>query len=244
MVGDISPDAARELVERHFTGWNGSSSGLVASPPASAAQEERGVWIVPRADASQSEVRIGQLSIHRAHPDYFAVLLMNAVLGGLFSSRINLNLREAHGYTYGATSYIDWRRTNSPFVVSTAVQSQVTADAVRETFHEVNRMREERISEDELSLATSYLGGVFPIRYETTAAIAAAIATLVAYDLPTDYYDTYRGRIRSVSVENVLDAARKHLAPERMQIVIVGDPATVISPLERLEIGPVRTYGG
>ena len=120
------------------------------------------------------------------------VNVMNAVLGGLFNSRINLNLREAHGYTYGAFSAFEWRRQAGPFVVSTAVKSDITDAAAREVLCEIDRIRAEAIGPDELSLATSYLDGVFPIRFETTSAIAAALSVLVIHGLPDDYYDRYR----------------------------------------------------
>ena len=140
------------------------------------------------------------------------------VSGGLFGSRINLNLREAHGYTYGASSFFDWRRGPGPFVVSTAVESEVTAAALREIFLEIERIRSEKIAEEELSLARDYLDGVFPIRYETTAAIASALATLVIYGLPSHYYDSYREKIRGVSADAVLAIERN----ERSAGVLAG----------------------
>jgi zinc protease len=167
---------------------------------------------------------------------------MNALLGGLFSSRINLNLREAHAYTYGARSEFDWRRGAGPFVVSTAVKSDVTEAAAREILHEIDRMRAEPVRDDELSLATSYLDGVFPIRYETTAAIASALANLVVYGLPDDYFDRYRAAVRAVTVEAVRDAAVRHLHPDRLQLVVVGDPAVVRAPLDALAFGPVALH--
>ena len=138
----------------------------------------------------------------RRHPDYFDATVMNAVLGGLFSSRINLNLREAHGYTYGAFSAFEWRRATGPFTIQTAVKSDVTGAAVREILNEIDGIRSERRSAtSELTLATSYLDGVFPIRYETTAAIATALSNLVIHDLPENYYDDYRARVRAVTTD-------------------------------------------
>ena len=204
--------------------------------------ERAGIHLVARADAPQSELRIGQVGLPRNHPDFFGATVMNAVLGGLFSSRINLNLREAHAYTYGAFSGFDWRRGPGPWSVSTAVKSDVTDAAARETLGEILRMRSEPISLDELSLATSYLDGVFPIRYETTSAIASALANLQIYGLPEDYFDTYRGRVRAVSVGDVHDAVRRHLDPDRLQLVVVGDPEAVRTPLERLGFGSVMVY--
>jgi zinc protease len=168
---------------------------------------------------------------------------MNAVLGGLFGSRINLNLREAHGYTYGASSFYDWRRGPGPFVVSTAVQSEVTAPALREILLEIDRIRGDRISEDELLLARDYLEGVFPIRYETTAAIASALATLVIYDLPADYFESYRKNIRAVSAEAVLLAARSHLHPDELQTIVVGDARLIRGAVSDLGIGDLHVHG-
>jgi zinc protease len=167
---------------------------------------------------------------------------MNAILGGLFSSRINLNLREAHAYTYGAFSSFDWRRAAGPFTVSTAVRSDATDAAAQEILLEIDKLRDAGVTQAELTLATSYLDGVFPIRYESTTAIANALASLVSYGLPDDYFDTYRSRIQSVTADHVLQAARAHLRPDELQIVAVGDPAVVRAPLEQLSVGPVMTY--
>jgi hypothetical protein len=124
-------------------------------------------------------------------------------------------------------------------VIATAVQSEVVADAIRETLNEIDGIRSEEISADELSLATSYLEGVFPIRYETTSAIASALATLIVFDLPDTFYDKYRQNIRNVSSAHVLKAARTYVLPEELQIVVVGDPAVVKAPLEKLEFANV-----
>jgi zinc protease len=190
--------------------------------------------VVAKSDAPQSEVRVGHVGVPRRTPGYFGMVVMNAVLGGLFSSRINLNLREAHGYTYGAFSAFDWRRGAGPFVVSTAVKSDVTGDAVREILSEIERMQREEIGQDELTLATSYLDGVFPIRYETTGAIAGALASLVIHGLPEDYYDRYREHVRGVTTADVLRAAREQLHLDRLRVVVVGDPAVVTAPLSEV----------
>jgi len=147
-------------------------------------------------------------------------------------------LREKHGYTYGAHSLIDWRKAAGPFVVSTAVGTDVTADAAREVLGELERIREEEISADELSLVVSYLQGVFPIRYESTAAIAGALANLVTYDLPEDYYDTYRDRVGAVTTADALRVAREHIRPEALRMVVVGE-ASLLDKLEQLRLGPV-----
>lgn len=241
LAGDITAEAALRIVEAALGSWSGARTGTTAEPDRSA-RESRAVEIIAKADAAQSEVRIGHKGVPRGHPDYFRIVVMNAVLGGLFSSRINLNLREANGYTYGASSYYDWRRHAGPFVISTAVQSEVTAAAISETLKEIDRMRGEKIGEDELSLATSYLGGVFPIRYETTSAIASALANLVTFSLPEDYYDTYRANISSVTAQDVLDAAKAYVKPEQLQITVVGNPELIEESVGALAIGPLSVH--
>ena len=229
-AGDVTMDAAAALAESLFGDWKG---GRPAPAPngIDAARPGRLVRVIAKAAAPQSELRVGHAGLPRTTTDYFDVMVMNAVLGGLFSSRINLNLREAHGYTYGASSMFDWRRGAGPFVVQTAVKSDVTGAAVLEILNEIERMRTVPISEDELTLATSYLDGVFPIRYETTAAIASALENLVVHGLPEDYYDVYRSKVRAVTTDSVLRAAQQHLHPEQLRIIVVGDPDVIAVPV-------------
>jgi len=232
-AGDVTMAQVAALVEPLFGDWTGTPTADRRMAP-DAAQPGRLLRVVAKSDAPQSEVRVGHIGLPRRTPDYFGVLVMNAVLGGLFSSRINLNLRETHGYTYGAFSSFEWRRAAGPFVVNTAVKSDVTGDAVREILNEIDRMRSDRIGSDELTLATSYLDGVFPIRYETTGAIAGALASLIIHRLPDDYYDRYREHVRGVSAADVLAAAQTHLHPDRLRVLVVGDPAVVITPLRQV----------
>lgn len=240
LVGDITFDAARRLVESHVGDW--SAAPVPAVPPVLAtprAAARRGV-IVSKPGAPQSELRVGHVGVPRAHPDHLAIVVMNAILGGLFSSRINLNLRERHAYTYGASSGFEWRRAAGPFVVSTAVKSEVTARAVEEILAEIDAMRATPPAAEELALATEYLAGVFPIRYESTDAVAGAIAQAVVHDLPDEWFTTYRDRVRAVRAPDVLAAARAHLDPARLLVLAVGDPDAVQAPLEALDVGPVR----
>ena len=239
--GAITPMSARNLVSKAFSRWPsgiGQRRALVASPRATS----RTVNIINKPDAPQSELRVGHIGLPRKHADFFPTMVMNAVLGGLFGSRINMNLREEHGYTYGASSYYDWRRGPGPFAVATAVQSEVTAAALREILSEIERIRAEKISEEELSLARDYLDGVFPIRYETTTAIASALANLVIYALSGDYYDTYRRRVREVTTHDILLAAQNHLHPEQLQTVIVGDAAAIKDSVAQLDFGELRIH--
>jgi zinc protease len=243
VAGNISSESARELITEAFQKWP-SGTPPKQTLSAKARRTRKSTHIVNKPDAPQSELRVGHVGLPRKHPDFFPTLVMNAVLGGLFGSRINLNLREAHGYTYGASSFYDWRRGPGPFVVSTAVESEVTAPALREILLEIDRIRAEKISPEELSLARDYLEGVFPIRYETTGAIASALATLAIYDLPPDYYDSYRANIHDVSTDAVLEAAKTHLHPELLQTVIVGDAAIVRDTLTDPGLGEVTVHNG
>jgi zinc protease len=238
IAGDVTVDRATDLAGTLFGDWQGDAGPTIARA-VDAAASTRLVRVVAKADASQSEVRVGHTGLPRRHPDYFEATVMNAVLGGLFSSRINLNLREAHGYTYGAFSAFEWRRAAGPFVIHTAVKTDVTGAAVREILYEIERMRSDEISPDELTLATSYLDGVFPIRYETTSAIATALSNLVIHDLPERFYDDYRMRVRGVTTAGVLDAAQRHLHPDQLRIVVVGDPALIAAPLAEIHGAPV-----
>jgi zinc protease len=241
VAGDIDSARAEEMTRQAFGSWNEGGTTRVTADDLPA-RRERAVHVIAKADAPQSELRIGHVGIPRKHPDFFPVNVMNAVLGGLFNSRINLNLREAHGYTYGAFSRFEWRRQAGPFVVSTAVRSDITNAAAHEVLLEIDRIRAQAITPSELSLATSYLDGVFPIRFETTSAIAGALAVLAVHGLEDDYYDQYRARVRAITTDQVLAAAQRYLHPDVLQLLVVGDPAAVRAPLEAMSFGPVALY--
>ncbi len=243
VAGDISTERARAILTDAFEQWpsgSGKEPQLITTPRT----RGRHVHLFHKPEAAQSELRVGHVGLPRRHPDFFPTLVMNAVLGGLFGSRINLNLREVHGYTYGASSHYDWRRGAGPFVVSTAVQSEVTSLALTEIFLEIDRIRSDKITDEELTLARDYLEGVFPIRYESTAAIATALATLVIHDLPADYYDAYRKNIHAVSADAVLTTANAHLHPLELQTVIVGDAKTIQGSLADPRFGGLLVYNG
>lgn len=238
LVGDITGDAAQVLAERHFGGWR--SQAAAAARPMTPVSQPRRTRIVTKADAPQSELRVGHVGVPRSHPDYLAIVVMNAILGGLFSSRINLNLREKHAFTYGASSGFDFRRGAGPFVVSTAVKSEVTARAVEEILREIAAMRAAPPSADELTLATDYLAGVFPIRFETTAAVAGALAGAAVHGLGAEWFRTYRAAVQAVRTEDVHRVAREQLDPDRLLVLAVGDPTAIETPLAALGHGDLR----
>lgn len=239
MVGDVDPEAGLALLESAFGQWAGGAppaAGVEVAPRSEAVQ----LVIVDRPGAVQSEIRVGHLGPTRSTPDYFPLVVMNAILGGMFTSRLNLNLRERHGYTYGASSGFAMRRRTGSFQVSAAVQTEVTAAAITEMLTELRRIRESAVSEAELDSARNYFAGVFPLRLQTTDGIAGRLLELLVYELPDDYFDTYRDHILAVTAGEVLQAAERYVHPERVAVVVVGDAAALRPSLEALGLGEVR----
>ncbi|MCU0622687.1 MAG: insulinase family protein [Gemmatimonadaceae bacterium] len=243
VVGNITADGAEALVSRGLSGWRGAAGPRTSVVDARTAAGRR-VLVVDRPGATQSELRVGHVAVPRTHPDYFPLVLGNAILGGLFNSRLNMNLRERNGFTYGAGSGFDWRRQAGPFVASAAVETAVTEPALREMLGELDAIRSAPVAAAELDLAQQYLDGVFPLRYETTGAIADALAARVTFGLPEDWFARYRERVRGVTAEQVQAAMQTHLDPSAWQIVVVGDAATVAPVLESMALGPVAVVPG
>ncbi len=238
VVGDVDAGQVRSLVETHFCEWAGGTElrREIGTEPRT---RERGIVVVHRPDAVQSELRIGHVGQARSTPRYFPLRILNTVLGGAFTSRLNLSLREEHGFTYGVRSRFLVRRGAGPWCVSTAVGTDVTAKAVHEAVSEITTLVAEGPTEEEVGAARDYLAGVFPLELETTGQIAARIAELLVYDLPDDYYADYRDRIRSVTLEEASEAARRCIRPDEMTVVVGGDAEEVQGPLEDLGWGPV-----
>jgi zinc protease len=238
VVGAITRQEATDLVSG-FGRWEGVSSGspTVAANPRF---DARRVFIVDRPGWVQSEIRVGHVGVARAAPDYFPILVMNTIPGGAFTSRLNLSLREKHGYTYGVSSAFAMRFDPGPFLVATAVQTEVTAGAVREIFAELEGMRERRVTDEELRDARNYQAGVFPLTLQTTSGIASRLAEIHLYGLPDDYFERYPREILNVHADQVLNAARDHLSPDRAVVVIAGDAEKIRSEIEGLDLGPVE----
>ncbi|MDR0788499.1 MAG: insulinase family protein [Gemmatimonadota bacterium] len=239
VVGKLDPARARDLAEEAFGGWSGGPP-----PPASgvARAREPGVQVVvvDRPGSVQSEIRVGHLGVARNTPDFFPIAVMNTILGGAFSSRLNLNLREKHGFTYGVNSSFVMRRQPGPFTVATAVQTEVTGAAVREIVRELNHIREELVTDPELTDARNYLAGTYPLRLQTTDGVASRLSELFIYDLPHRYVDEFPEQVLAVTRERVLSAAVEHLRPDDLTILAVGDASVVGSQLEELGLAPVE----
>jgi zinc protease len=238
IAGAIDPDAALAGVERHLGDWMGEGPGHRTFDPRQRAG--RRIVIVDRPGSVQSELRVGHLGIDRHHPRYFPALVMAALLGGVFGSRLNLRLREELGYTYGARCHFDPRRATGPFTAGAAVQTEVTADAVRELLGQLDRIREAAPDEDELREVRDYLIGVFPLRFETTAGVASAIEPMAVYDLPADWWQTYRSRLEAVGPRDVLEAARELVRPDEALILVTGDAVRIREELVAADLAPVE----
>lgn len=241
VVGDVEPERAFALAATHLGEWVGAPAPEPAFEAATNLTARR-IFVVHRPDAVQSEIRIGHVGVPRDSPDFFPLVVLNTLLGGAFTSRLNLNLRERHGFTYGARSRFVFRRRAGPFMVDTAVATEVTADAVREAVGELEALLRDGPRADEVAAAKDYIAGTFPLQLETTAQVAARIADLIVHRLPDDYYRVYRDRVAAVTPDQVHAAAHRHIHPERMAIVIVGDADVVLGPLEALGIGPVEVH--
>jgi len=237
-AGDAGVDEIVALAERWFGDWEGAGE---PSTPAEVKPrlDETTVILVDRPGAVQSEIRIGHVGIERTAPDYPAVTVMNAILGGTFSSRLNLNLRERLGYTYGASSSFASRRQPGTFGMQTAVQTEVTAHSVSEMLRDLREIREAPVTQAELDDARNFLAGVFPLGLQTTDGVAGKLTSIATYGLADDYYDHYRDQLLAVTAGDVLDAARRRLWPDRAAVVIAGDAAGIRGELEALQVGPV-----
>src|SRR5690606_4326053 len=240
-VGDIDGRTAHDLAERYFGDWP-AGQPTVAEFEVVPGIETATVFVVDRPGSVQSEIRIGDVGVARRHEDYFPVLVMNTILGGAFTSRLNLSPRERHGFTYGARSAFGFRRQPGPFVVQVAVATDVTARAVEEALKEMRALRDDGATAEEVAAARDYLRGVLPLQLQTTDQLAARLADLVIYDLPDDYFDRYRDRINEVTVDDVRRVAREHLRIDRLAIIVVSDAREIAAGLEALGIGDVQVH--
>jgi predicted Zn-dependent peptidase len=239
VAGDVEPDAVAAMAGRMFGDWTGGRDTLTV-PDAGSAVANRFIRVVHRPGAVQSEIRIGYPGIARKHPDFHAIYVMAMILGGLFSSRLMSNLREAKGYTYGAYAGFDVRRAAGPFAARAAVNTEVTVPSIRELLLELERMRDEPVSAAELRAAQNFIVGIFPLRFETPGPVVGSLSGLFTYDLPDDELGRYRPAIEAVTVEDVLRVAREHIHPERCAIVLVGDHDKFGADLEAAGIAPVE----
>ena len=238
VAGDVTEAELRTLAEKYFGRWSGKAAPT--KRPDVGESAARRIVIVDKPGAPQTSLRIGQVGVARNNPDYVPLEVMNTGLGGLFSSRINMNLREKNGYTYGAFSVFLFRRGPGPFFAGTGVRTDVTAPAVKEIFTEFERMRTTQMAPDELKTAKDAFARSLPGFFETTPQTAASIGQLFIHDLPLDYYRTLPAKIDAVTVADVQRVAQKYLTPDAMTIIAVGDRSKIEQELKKLAMGSVE----
>jgi zinc protease len=240
-AGDAPHDELAAIAEEAFGGWCAPDNPL---PPADAAVHARPdpradrLALLHRAGAAQSELRIGHVAAPRGTPDYQALLVLNMILGGQFVSRINMNLREEKGYTYGVRTAFDFRRGPGPFVLQASVQSDATVEAVLEVMRELQAVRGDRpVTRQELETGRAALTRGYPRNFETAEQISRSAAQIALYDLPDDYFSTFVPKVLALTEDDITDVAARHIDPERLLTVIVGDRETVGPTLARLQLG-------
>jgi predicted Zn-dependent peptidase len=241
VCGDLDGLPAEAIVAGAFGDWRAPAQEQPAAPPEPDGRASgRRLVVVDRPGAPQSEIRVGHVGTPRRSDDFHAVSVMNALLGGLFNSRLNMLLREERGYTYGVSSSFDMRRAAGPFAVRCAVESAATAAAVADIMAELSRIGQDPVGGDELDAARDYLIGVFPLRFETSAQVAGALSGLVVHGLPDDELDRYRPAVAAVSADDVRAAARAHIDADAASIVIVGDAKLCQAELGEAGYGEVE----
>ena len=241
VAGDLGGLDVAGIAQRTLGGWIARPGSDLPGPiDATPARRERIVRAVHRPGSVQTVIRIGAPGLPRRIPDFHALSVMSAILGGLFDSRLNRKLREEKGYTYGAGAGFELRRAAGPFAARAAVNTAATVPAIGDALAELQRIRDEPVTAAEAAGARDFLVGVFPLRFETAGAVAGAVSGLVIHDLPDDELAVYRSRIEAVSVDEIQAAAQRHLDVERMAIVLVGDVDAFLPELEAAGLGPLE----
>jgi predicted Zn-dependent peptidase len=239
VVGDIMPASALPALQKAFGHW--TPDGAARSAPAVVAAPQltrRQVFLIDKPGAAQSEIRIGWVGVRRSTADYATVRVLNTILGDSFTSRLNANLREEHGYSYGAFSAFDMRRAPGPFYATARVQTDKTADALREFFNELQGIRR-KVSAEELEKAKNYVALGFPSEFETIGDLAGQLEDLAIFELPDDTFTTFVDRVRQVTADDVQKAATRYIQPDKMAVVVVGDRNVIERPIRTLNLGPL-----
>jgi len=241
VVGDLTADSVVPQLEKAFGSWRaGSTAPHHTTVPAAPEPTQRQIVIVDMPGAEQSQVRIGWVGVSRSTPDFFPLQVLNTILGGSFTSRLNQNLRETHGYTYGASSRFDMRLSAGPFFAGAGIQTDKTSEALREFFNELTAIGKP-IPADELTKAKNYIAFGFPGNFETIGDFSAQMEQLLIYGLPDTYYADYVKNIQAVTVDTVSKVSAMYIQPQRFLVVVVGDRKVIEPGIRALNLGMVRT---
>jgi predicted Zn-dependent peptidase len=237
VVGDVTPAQVEQKISALLRGWkrgNVTPATIADAPKAGATT----VYLIDKPGAAQSSFRIGSIGVPRSTKDYFALNVMNTILGGTFTSRLMQNLRETHGYTYGARSRFDMRRSAGPFTASAEVVAAKTDSALIEFMKELNAIKD-TVPAVELNKAKRFLQLSMPSDFETTQQIANQLIPVVLYGLPLDYYNSYVANVESITQADVQRVARQYINPASLAIVIVGDRKNIEQGLKAVNAGPI-----
>jgi zinc protease len=239
VVGDIGETQIRTLLTQHFGSWRATGTALplptapVAAPPPATTR----VWLVDKPEAAQSVIMIGWPGVERSSPDYAALQVMNTLLGGSFTSRLNMNLRETKGYSYGASSGFTYRVVPGPFTASSSVRTNVTDSSLIEIFKEIRGVRDSLVPQEELDRAKANYELSLPGTLESTSQVAGQMASLATFGLTLEEFPRLVARVRAVTAADVQRVARQYLTPDKAHVVVVGDLSKVKEPIERLWLG-------
>jgi predicted Zn-dependent peptidase len=239
-VGDVAPASILPQLEKMFGGWKSEGiAALVADVPNAPQLKSRQIYIVDKPESAQSQIRIGWVGVPRSTPDYAPLQVLNTILGGSFTSRLNDNLRERNGYAYGASSIFDTRLSAGPFFAAAGVQTDKTAEAVKEFFTELNGILEP-VPAEELAKAKNYVALGFPGEFETTGDMARKLEELVAYSLPDETFTNFVAAVSKVSAGDLQRLSARYIQPDKMAVVVVGDRKVIEGPIRQLNLGPVN----
>jgi zinc protease len=230
-VGDVEREKMVERAHHLFGEWSKGQAAEEKSP-APPARTERAIYVVDRPGSSQSNIVIANTAINRTSADYFPMLVMHTIVGAIPSSRLFMNLRESKGYTYSPGTDLDTRRTAGSFRASAEVRGPVTGASLKEFFYELERIRNEAVSDQELKDAKAFLTGVFPIRLETQEGLVDQLVQIKMFGLPADYLQSYRDRVNAVTADDIQRVARQHVMPDKTAVVIVGDAAAIMDQIK------------
>jgi zinc protease len=231
VAGDVLRETVARRAEELFGKWD-KGQAMVEKFPAAPARTTRDIYVVDRPGSAQSNIIIANTAITRTSADYFSMLVMNTILGSIPSSRLFMNLRESKGYTYSPSSDLDTRRTAGSFRATAEVRGPVTGASLKEFFYELERIRNEAVSEKELKDAKAFLTGVFPIRLETQEGLIDQLVQIKMFELAADYLQTYRERVNAVTSADVQRVARQYVTPDKTAVVIVGDAAAIMDQIK------------
>ena len=240
VVGDVTQASIMPLLEKQFGAWKSEGMApLVAEVPIGTQLKSRAVYIVDKPGAAQSQIRIGWVGVPRSTSDYAALEVLNTILGGSFTSRLNQNLREEHGYSYGASSAFDMRLSAGPFLAAAGVQTDKTGPAVQEFFNELNAILKP-VPADELQKAKNYVALGFPGEFETTGDLARKLEDLLVYKLPDNTYSNFVDLVNKVTSADLQRLAAQYIQPDKMAVVVVGDRKVIEGDILKLNLGPIN----